>query len=111
MSGKVRGLLPLNPPLHPSQEGNLQPVLQTKLPSSEGLGVGSWPGRRSEWNREPSLTDAPTPITARTCFFPSRVARSCTLSYRRFAIGRAPDDSDALDQPERRRIQFCDTAD
>jgi hypothetical protein len=32
----------MNPPLHPSQEGNLQPVLQTKLPSSEGPGVGSW---------------------------------------------------------------------
>jgi squalene cyclase len=29
------------PPLHPSQEGNLQPVLQTMLPSSEGPGVGS----------------------------------------------------------------------
>jgi demethylmenaquinone methyltransferase/2-methoxy-6-polyprenyl-1,4-benzoquinol methylase len=33
--------LPLNPPLHPSQEGNLQQAPQTKLPSSEGLGVGS----------------------------------------------------------------------
>jgi hypothetical protein len=31
----------MNPPLHPSQEGNLQPVLQMKLPSSEGPGVGS----------------------------------------------------------------------
>jgi hypothetical protein len=31
----------MNPPLHPSQEGNLQPALQTKLPSSEGPGVGS----------------------------------------------------------------------
>jgi glycerophosphoryl diester phosphodiesterase len=29
------------PPLHPSQEGNLQPVPQAKLPSSEGPGVGS----------------------------------------------------------------------
>ena len=34
--------LPMNPPLHPSQEGNLQPAPQTKLPSWEGLGVGSW---------------------------------------------------------------------
>ena len=33
--------LPLNPPLHPSQEGNQQPAPQTKLPSWEGLGVGS----------------------------------------------------------------------
>ena len=32
----------MNPPLHPSQEGNLQSAPQTKLPSSEGLGVGSW---------------------------------------------------------------------
>jgi putative heme-binding domain-containing protein len=31
----------MNPPLHPSQEGNLQPMLQTKLPSSEGPRVGS----------------------------------------------------------------------
>jgi prepilin-type N-terminal cleavage/methylation domain-containing protein/prepilin-type processing-associated H-X9-DG protein len=32
----------MNPPLHPSQEGNLQPVIQSKLPSSEGPGVGTW---------------------------------------------------------------------
>ena len=32
----------MNPPLHPSQEGNLQSVLQKKLPSWEGWGVGSW---------------------------------------------------------------------
>ncbi|MBI2948341.1 MAG: hypothetical protein HYY23_11910, partial [Verrucomicrobia bacterium] len=30
----------MNPPLHPSQEGNLRPVFGTKLPSSEKLGVG-----------------------------------------------------------------------
>ena len=35
----------MHPPLHPSQEGNLRPVLQTKLPSPEGPGVGSWAGR------------------------------------------------------------------
>ena len=34
--------LPMSPPLHPSQEGNLQPLLPTKLPSWEGPGVGSW---------------------------------------------------------------------
>jgi hypothetical protein len=34
----------MNPLLHTSQEGNLQPVPQTELPSSEGLGVGSWEG-------------------------------------------------------------------
>jgi RND family efflux transporter MFP subunit len=34
--------LSLNSPLHPSQEGNLQQVLQSKLPSSEGPGVGTW---------------------------------------------------------------------
>jgi hypothetical protein len=43
--------LAMNPPLHPSQEGNLQPVLQTKLPSSEGPGVGSWAVRNSLGNR------------------------------------------------------------
>ena len=32
----------MNPPLHPSQEGNLQRAPQTKLRSWEGLGVGSW---------------------------------------------------------------------
>jgi hypothetical protein len=40
-----RALPPMNPPLHPSQEGNLQQASQTKLPSWEGLGVGqckSW---------------------------------------------------------------------
>jgi hypothetical protein len=35
-------MLPMNPPLHPSQEGNLQPVLEMKLPSSEGPGVSLW---------------------------------------------------------------------
>jgi membrane fusion protein (multidrug efflux system) len=40
----------MNPPLHPSQEGNLQTVLETKLPSSEGPGVRSWPVRSSFWN-------------------------------------------------------------
>ena len=43
LSRSIRHLgLPMNPPLHPSQEGNLQLVLQTKLPSSEGPGVGLW---------------------------------------------------------------------
>jgi hypothetical protein len=38
----------MNPHLNPSQEGNLQPALQRKLPSSEGLGVGSW-SVRTAW--------------------------------------------------------------
>jgi XTP/dITP diphosphohydrolase len=31
----------MNPPLHPSQEGNLEEAPETKLPSWEGVGVGS----------------------------------------------------------------------
>jgi hypothetical protein len=38
--------LPVNPPLHPSQEGNLPQEPQTKLPSWEELGVGSWRAMR-----------------------------------------------------------------
>jgi ATP-dependent helicase/nuclease subunit A len=44
--------LSMSPPPHPSQEGNLQPVLQTKFPSSEGPGVGSWLASSSFWNRQ-----------------------------------------------------------
>jgi hypothetical protein len=47
----ARQLLSMNPPLHPSQEGNIQPVVETKLPSSEGLGVGSSSVHTSFGNR------------------------------------------------------------
>jgi RND family efflux transporter MFP subunit len=56
-----------NPPLHPSQEGNQQPALQTELPSSEGLGVDSWAVRNSFWNRELSRSgsrNADSPVRA-----------------------------------------------
>jgi predicted NACHT family NTPase len=41
---------------------------------------------------------------------PKAVAQSCTLLYRRFAIGRASKHSSALELPTVRRMQFCDTA-
>ena len=47
-------------------------------------------------------------LAGKTC---QLVAQSCTLLYRRFAIGRPSKCSGAFDQPKRRRIQFCGTAD
>jgi hypothetical protein len=41
----------MNPPLHPSQEGNLQPLLQTKLyfDSQEGSSAGSSSCKLPSW--------------------------------------------------------------
>ena len=43
--------------------------------------------------------------------FHDAVAQSCTLLYRRFEIGRAPDWPNRNAVPHARRMQFCDTAD
>ena len=51
--------LPMNPPLHPSQEGNLQPRLPTKLPSWEGPGVGSRPMSRPNHPRRSPINHSP----------------------------------------------------
>jgi hypothetical protein len=45
----------MNPPFDPSQEGTCNRLLETKLPSSEGLGVGSSTVRRSERNKGLSM--------------------------------------------------------
>jgi len=62
--------LPPNPPLHPSQEGNLQLALSTKLSSWEGQGVGSGVQCAKHFRRILSLiligwlTDTARPVSA-----------------------------------------------
>ncbi len=88
----------MNPPLHPSQEGNLQPARTTKLPSSEGLGVGSWKDIHSSVSNieDPSPNFEQSDHCVRELsdsmfdagdwvFNPSQALRSCVVATQRQA--------------------------